>query len=347
MSDDIRKKSVMIGSMPHPQVGAALEALDRYPLSIPTWPQLPKRSFKEAMIPQCSGGMPGIAVDESEKRIWLQRDDGLVDKMTSFYENVLSDNRDAFALTEEYAAGLTAFLNQLKSNGAKLPVVKGQVTGPFTFGLGLNDNQGMPVWFDEQYRDIVIRGIEMKALWMAGQLGEYADKVIIFFDEPILSALGTPSYISIQDEDVISTFDGLSHALHEKGIVTGVHCCGNMDWGLLARTKIDIIAFDAYFFGDKVSLYPEQISAFLDSGGILAWGIVPTSDPEELKKIDTGILERKINQLTNLYVEKGFPEDKVRENIMLTPSCGMGSLGEEDAATVLRLLSEMTKIIAG
>ena len=347
MSDEIRKKSVMIGSMPHPEVGAAMEALDQYPLSIPTWPQLSKRSFKESMIPQCSGGLPGIAIDEGAKRIWLQRDDGLVDKMTSFYEDVVSDNFDAFALTEEYAAGLAAFVKQLESNGVRLPVVKGQVTGPFTFGLGLNDNEGKPVWFDEQYRDIVIRGIKMKALWMAGQLGRYADKVMIFFDEPILCALGTPSYISIRDEDVISAFDGLSDALHEKGVIAGVHCCGNMDWGLLARSKIDVIAFDAYFFGDKVALYPEELSAFLERGGILAWGIVPTSDPDELKKIDAGALEEKINQLTDRYLAKGFPEDKVRENMMLTPSCGMGPLGIEDCVTVLRLLGETTKAVWG
>ena len=334
----------MIGSMPHPEAGAALEVLNQYPLSIPTWPQLPKRSFKESMIPQCSEGMPGIAVDELQKRFWLQRDDDLVDKMTSFYENVVSENRDAFAMTEQYAAGLTAFIKQLESNGAKLPVVKGQVTGPFTFGLGLNDNQGMPVWFDEQYRDIVVKGIAMKALWMAEQLAKHADKVIIFFDEPIMSALGTPSYISIQDADVVAAFDELCDALHEKGIIAGVHCCGNMDWGLVARTKIDIIAFDAYFFGDKVSLYPEQISAFLDRGGILAWGIVPTSDPEEMKKIDADVLKERIDRLTNLYVEKGLAEDKTRENIILTPSCGMGSLGSEDAATVLRLLSETSQI---
>ena len=344
MSDDIGRKTTMIGSMPHLEAGAALEVLGQYPLAIPAWPQLSKRSFKESMIPQCSQGMPGIAVDESKKRFWLQRDDDLVDKMTSFYENVLSENRNAFALTEEYAAGLTAFLNQLESNGAKLPVVKGQVTGPFTFGLGLNDDQGMPVWFDKQYRDIVIKGLTMKALWMAEQLAVHADQVLIFFDEPIMSALGTPSYMSIQDADVVSAFDELCDALHEKGIIAGVHCCGNMDWGLLARTKIDIIAFDAYFFGDKVALYPEQISAFLDRGGILAWGIVPTSDPEELKKVDADALKQRINQLTKLYVEKGLPEKKTRENIMLTPSCGMGSLGIEDTATVLRLLSETTKL---
>ncbi len=166
---------------------------------------------------------------------------------------------------------------------------------------------------------------------------------MIFFDEPILCALGTPSYIGIGDKDVIAAFDELTDALHEKGVVVGVHCCGNMDWSLLTQTKIDVIAFDAYFFGDKVALYPEQISGFLDRGGILAWGIVPTSDPDELKKVDVGVLEEKIQGLTNLFVEKGIAEDSVRENIMLTPSCGMGPLNEEESVTVLRLLDEMIR----
>ncbi len=73
--------------------------------------------------------------------------------------------------------------------------------------MGLSDNEKKPIWFDINYRDIVIKGLTMKALWQIKRLEKYADNVIIFMDEPILSALGTPAYIGIQDDEVISSLD--------------------------------------------------------------------------------------------------------------------------------------------
>ena len=256
----ISGNTTMIGSMPQKSAAQALAALDRHPLTIPAWPQLPRRSFKEAMIPQYSEGFPGITVDEKEKRIWVQMNDQLIDSMTAFFEHVVAEDLDAFAVSEEYAAGLYAFLR--KHSEHKLPMAKGQVTGPFTFGLGLNDHEKKAVWFDGQYRDVVVNGLKLKALWQVRELKKAAQKVIMFFDEPILSALGTPAYISIQDEEVVAVLNELTGALHEVEALVGVHCCGNMDWGLLAKTDVDIIAFDAYFYGDKLSLYPDELNRF-------------------------------------------------------------------------------------
>ena len=347
MSGDFGLQSLMMGSMPQSDANAALEVLNQHPISIPTWPQLPARSFLEGMIPQYSEGMPAVVVEEDEKKIWLQTGEDLPDKMVVFYENVFSESLDAFAVTKEFAAGLTAFQSELETRNRTLPAVKGQVTGPFTFGLGVTDDEGRPVWFDEQYRDVIVKGLTMKALWMARELGRYAEKVIIFFDEPIVSALGTPSYVGIQDLEVIAVLDEMVDALHKEQITVGVHCCGNADWGLLARTSIDIIAFDAYSYGDRISLYPEHLSAFLDRGGILGWGIVPTGNSEELSRMHTGGLKEKIDGLVRLYGEKGIPEGSLRQNMILTPSCGMGSLTEEDSITVLSLLAEMTQIMRG
>jgi len=134
-------------------------------------------------------------------------------------------------------------------------------------------------------------------------------------------------------------------AVQKEGALAGVHCCGNMDWGLLAETKIDIIAFDAYFFGDKIALYPEQINKFLERGGILAWGIVPTSDADVLNKETPDTLKEKYIELLNLYEQKGIKTDLIKNKVMLTPSCGMGSgsLSIKDTETVLELLYELSK----
>jgi hypothetical protein len=330
----------MMGSMPHLTPEDAAKALEQCPLTIPAWPQLPKRSFKEAMIPQYTEAFPGIRVDEAENRIWVQVDAELPNSMAEFYEHVVEEHVEAFAVSEDYAAGLHFTLKQLAATNAKLPFLKGQVTGPFTFGLGLADQDRRSVWFDAQYRDIVLKGLGMKALWQIQQLQPYADQVVIFFDEPVLSALGTPAYMMIQDDDVIDSLNEVFEVAHNAGALVGVHCCGNMDWGLLASTTIDIIAFDGYFYGDKVALYPDQIASFLARGGMLASGLVPTGDVDKLHDETADSLKQKHEALIQEFVGKGIAEDMLRSQFLFTPSCGMGTLSESDTDLVLELLTK-------
>lgn len=337
-------QTTMIGSMPHATAEEAFKALEKFPLNIPSWPQLPQRSFLEGMIPQCSEGFPGIQYDPSQRRISIQRDNQLVQSMADFYEHVINDNAQALAISETYANGLHYFLGQLRESSSPLPFVKGQITGPFTFGLGLNDQEKTPVWFDEQYRDIVLKGLSLKAQWLIRELENYAQQVLLFMDEPILSAIGTPAYIAISDEQVIAGLNEVILAAHDAGALVGIHCCGNMDWGLLARTEVDIIAFDAYFYGDKIALYPELIESFLQRGGILAYGLVPTLEPDVLEKETLSSLQTRLESLLERFVNKGITENRLRRQMLFTPSCGMGSgsLTRQQTQHVLELLAGLS-----
>jgi len=341
-------QSTMIGSMPQLTAEEAYHVLQQYPLAIPAWPQLPKRSFKEAMIPQYSEGFPGIQVNEQEKRIWVERDEELPNHLAIFYEQVLAEDIDAFAISDDYATGLHYFLRQFATQSQQVPVLKGQVTGPFTFGLGLNDHDGRAVWFDEQYRDVVVKGLTMKALWQAREMQKYTQRLVIFFDEPILSALGTPVYIGISDDEVLASLNEVAHAVQNVGGLVGVHCCGNMDWGLLAQTDLNIISFDAYFYGEKVALYPAEINGFLKRGGLLACGLVPTGDAEKLHQETADSLQRKYEDLLQTFVKKGIAEAQLRQQTLFTPSCGMGSgsLSLDDSRRVLELLLQLVEKVS-
>ena len=265
-------QTTMIGSMPHRTAPEALAALDQYPLMIPAWPQLSQRSILEGMVAQCSEGLPGLHVDREQKRMWVQNDEDLPQHMAVFYEHFITENIDALAISPDYAAGLHAFLQKSLYGDEKLPWIKGQVTGPFTLGLGLTDQNKKAVWFDDQYRDIVLKGLGMKAQWQIRALQQRGRQVLLFLDEPILSALGTPAYMGISHDQVVTGLNAVIHAAQAAGARVGIHCCGNMDWGLLASTDVDIIAFDAYAYGEKVALYPDAINAFLQRGGTLAYG---------------------------------------------------------------------------
>lgn len=334
--------TAMIGSLPQKNPGEALAALSRNPLGVPTWPQLPKRSFKESMTVQYSEGFPGIVIDEKDKRISIDRNDKLLDEMAVFYDNVLSENVDSFAISADYAAGLHAFIDERSKSVTRIPLAKGQIVGPFTFGFGLSDNDSKAVWFDEQYRDVVIKGIAMKAVWQAKKFSAFADKVVIFMDEPIFSALGTPTYIGIENDHVVSCINEIAEQLHAVNASVGVHCCGNMDWSVLTATTLDILAFDAYSYGDKVSLYPDAINGFLERGGTLAWGIVPTALSEDINKETADSLIERVRSLETMFINKGVSTQLLRKQRIYTPSCGMGNLSETDAQRVLVLLEKLS-----
>ncbi len=335
--------TTMIGSLPCLTPAEALDLLERYPLTIPAWPQLPKRSFREGMLFQYSEGFPGIRIDEKERKIWIERNEDFPSACAAFYESVFSGDLEAFAVSGGHAGGLSAFIERYSAARKTLPAVKGQVTGPFTLGMSLSDQTGKAAWFDEECRDVVIKVLTKKALWQAGQFRSLAEDVIIFFDEPIFAALGTPAYIGISDDDVKRTYQEACDELHAAGAMVGIHCCGNMDWSLLARTAIDIISFDAYSFGDKVTLYAADIDAFLQRGGCLAWGLVPTGKPELADKETPARLLKKRDDLAGRFVEKGVARDRLMKQMLLTPSCGMGTLPLRSAERVLDVLHQLRR----
>ena len=69
-----------------------------------------------------------------------------------------------------------------------------------------------------------------------------------------------------------------ANTVKEAGGISGIHCCGNADWPSVLKSSIDILNFDAYGYFDAFAIYHSEVRGFLEKGGYLAWGIVPTTD---------------------------------------------------------------------
>jgi hypothetical protein len=88
-------------------------------------------------------------------------------------------------------------------------------------------------------------------------------------------------------------------------------------------------------------LYPKEISRFLDDGGTIAWGIVPTADFSGRETVD-GLFE-KLDQGLNRIQEWGFPREALARRSLLTPACGMGSMERPTSEKVLDLLASLSE----
>ena len=113
------------------------------------------------------------------------------------------------------------------------------------------------------------------------------EKVICFIDEPILSAFGSSTYVSVKREDVVALISEVIDAVHAEGAIAGIHCCGNTEWSILIDAGVDIVNFDAFGYGETIALYPDAVSRFITGGGLIAWGVVPTSPAIREQTVET------------------------------------------------------------
>lgn len=320
-----------IGSLPYIDAEKAVElSCNRF--DIPFWPQLPKRGFKENMYVQFAQGLPSLFIDDKKKKIYVDTTKDLSEGLGKLYEIYISNDYMSLGLTRDFAEGFCVFLDRVKD----LNHVKGQITGPVSLGLSIVDEKGKSIIYNDTLRDALIKLLEIKAAYQVDKLKVISKKIIIFIDEPYLTGFGS-SFVSIERPDVKSMLNSVIEKIHSKGALSGIHCCGNTDWSLLAETDIDIINFDAYAYLDSLLLYPESIKVFLKRGGYLAWGIVPTS--EDIAKETPESLFKKLVSGIDILTKKLVPKDLIISNSILAPSCGMGTLSEKLAEDIIAKLS--------
>lgn len=320
-----------IGSVPHTDPYEACKlVLDTF--DIPFWPQLPAISFRELMIPQFSEGMPFLKIDEQKESVWINGDG---DDLERFYENCSDDM--TLPISESYARGLHTFTQAIA--GKHFKFLKGHITGPLTFTLGLKDARGKPIYFDEELREIALLLLQAKIRWQVNVLKPFADRVIIFIDEPVLSALGSSNYLGVSPEEALRLLRATAGVIRDVDAISGVHCCSNADWTLVINSDVSIISFDAYDYLDAITLYPAELTAFLKNKGCLAWGIVPTTDAIR-NETTRSVRERLENGIGRL--SKALPSELLLSQILLTPSCGTGSRSVQESQKVFRILSELS-----
>ena len=331
-----------IGSLPFDQARLAVDFVLAADLDAPFWPQLPRRCFREQMIPQYAEGMPGVVIDEAAETV--RYDSSLkYEQLTAFLTQYMDEAAaNPFGLSPECAEGLHGFLEA--APGRSWGAVKGHVTGPVTFATGIVEPGRQMLYADPDLRDASVKLLSRKAQWQVDRLRARADRVIIFVDEPVLAAFGSSAYIGISEADVVELEREVFEAIRASGGLAGIHVCGNSDWSVIVRTGVDIINFDAYRYGPKLAIYADDVAGFLERGGCIAWGLVPTT-ADDLRKETCATLANRFRVAVKALTAKGLSESMIRDRSLLTPSCGCGSLNVEQAQRAFSLLGELRRTL--
>jgi len=342
--------TTLVGSMPHKDRKKVLELVfDNVP-QVPVWPQL--SSFpSEQMMVQYLEGLPGIREEgghlvcrtdapEFEQELYefyqafLEVEEGLRD---------LDDSR--FQMGAETGRTFFQFVEALKQVSSSFQAVKGQIVGPFTLLTTLKDHQDRVLIYNEELQDVVVKHLALKATWQVNRLKAFGRPVILFLDEPALAGFGSSAFIAISAELVHRLLQEVVEAVHQAGALAGTHICANTDWSLVYNCEVDVINFDAYNYFDKFALFEDPFREFMEKGRIVAWGLVPTNDPELIYRETSETLADLWLERIRQLAKPPLSLSGILSQSLFTPSCGCGGLSEQAAERVLLLTNGLGRLM--
>jgi hypothetical protein len=311
-----------VGSMPHADAAEALDVVLAAIPEAPIWPQLSGRGLNEQMEIQYSEGMPCRTIDREKGRMFFDTSGDYTDAFTEFYEAYIqacdpdegTGDVSSMALSEDFAAGIYELEQRLAAEGGKRPFVKCHTTGPCSFALTIVDENKRALWYNEEFRDVIIKALAMKCRWQIQKLEPFAGNVICFIDEPILAGFGSSTYVSVSRDEVLAALGELVEAIHAEGAIAGIHCCGNTEWSIPIDAGADIVNFDA------------------------------TSAEIRDQTVET-LVDHYEKMVDNLVAKSGLDRRLIYEQTILTGSCGTGSMEVVDAERVFAMTAELSQAL--
>lgn len=336
-----------VGSLPQTDKEEALQTIWSRVPKAPHWPQLPRLGAESALIGQYLNVLleTGVLDDVDNPKFQVEAEDW-TDRMTSFYELYLgaAEGDDSvlerFGFSQQGGEGFEAFCSNLQSQGTRgADLLKGQLTGPLSLGMQITDKNRRASYYDEALRDMLVKTLATHAEWQTKKLAQFGLPVLMMIDEPELYGFGASTHITLQREQLIEDLNSICMGITQSGGMAGVHVCAGTDWTLLFDSEVQVVNFDAYSYMQSMLVLAEPLQAFLTRGGILAWGIVPTNQVIEQETVES--LQARLEENIGELVQRGVDEELLRQQSMLTPSCGTGTLPVELAERVYRLLAEL------
>jgi hypothetical protein len=305
-----------MGGLPHRDAGEAAAFVLRH-MELPAIPSLPRRSPAEGSIAQAMVGMQGVTVGQYGS---IAVDATMVDPLAPVVTDL--DN-DAFV-------GFRTFLEQARSVGHTGPV-KWQFVGPVTFGIALM-RAGVPMSeaFESSVRCVRTR---LQHMLDAVSAALPTSQQLVIIEEPALVEMMQPGF-PIAPDTAIDLVSGALAAV-ETSAVSGLHVCGFADIPSQLAAGPKILSLPVR---QEVAESAGYLVRFMEDGGYIAWGVVPTSGP-----IVTSA-ERPWRQLCALWcelVQRGADPVMLRRQAIITPECGLAAHTPAVADRVFRFAAEV------
>jgi hypothetical protein len=228
-------------------------------------------------------------------------------------------------------ASLRSFVDlAAKVNLDGLPV-KWQFVGPVTLGIELIRSGVDTASAFRQASTIVRTKLEELSDLVTEAMPNSPQLVVL--DEPWFSDLMSPGF-PIPPDEAVDIVSSAMAALPTSSVV-GVHCCAPCDIAMLLASGPSVISVPVS--ADLVE-WAGYITRFLDDGGIVAWGVIPTDGP-----IPTSA-DRSWRALSDVWcslVQLGCDPVLLRQQSLVSPQCGLSEHSVAVARRIARLTSDV------
>jgi hypothetical protein len=224
-------------------------------------------------------------------------------------------------LTEAFSLDYHRFLGKDLS---RYVAIRGQVIGPISLGLKVVDQDRKPILYHEEVREILFDFIQKKVNRQYQELREKHPHAFVWMDDPGLGLIFSAfsGYNEAQGKEDLDRFlSGLEGP-------AGVHLCAKPDWDFLLKSRLDILSFDSFSCGALIVNYP-SLRDFLNRGGVISWGIVPTyTELLEHETVDS--LMKQLETFWESLVQKGVDQEKlVRQSLLAPATCNLMNPDQE------------------
>lgn len=318
--------------MPHKDVERAID--QALSLDIPFWPQLPHYNYYEDMYVQASEHFPGIILDLENRTLRFSTDKF----MAELEETMLRfEDPEYFDISSTYSVVYPRFLELDLSDR---PAIRGQLEGPVSFGLNVQDQDARPILFDDTVRPFMFEFMARRINVQLARLKMLNRNAFMFVDEPGLQFLFS-AMAGYGDQAARGDMEEFFSMVDRP---RGVHLCGNPDWDFLLALDLDVLSLDVYTNGEIFSSYASSIGRFLDRGGRLVWGIVPTNwEPFEKEDIET--LDKRLKEIWGVLGKKGIDLDFLLSRSLLSPAtcCLVNPDGEKTVEKAFRVINRLSE----
>jgi len=318
-------KTTAMGILPHKDVDKALElALG---LDISFWPQLPNVSFYEDMYVQASQHFPGIVVDTDNKKIHFDSAK-FVRELVDYSEKMAEP--ETFTLSEGYS---TVYHRFLAEDLGGYTAIRGQLIGPVSFGFRVTDEENRPIIYNDEVKALLFDFIQRKVNAQCGELQEKNPNAFVWLDEPGLGWVfsGLSGYSDIQaKKDYRDFLDGIEE-------IKALHLCANVNLPYLLEMGTELLSFDAYQIEVMPEEYATAAARFINNGGIISWGIVPTDSLSLNTETPENTVELLMDYWKVISEKSSLSMKQVAEQALIAPArCCLKNMGQVGASDETR-----------
>jgi hypothetical protein len=316
-----------IGSLPFTSAASAILAVAEFSPEVPFWPQLPQLSERERFIGQGLGILTG-SIEPRSDGYGYQVKDGQIDAVLEAL------HRSTGELSQENAVGFCAFEEAFSLQYFMQAIaVKGQIAGPITLSTYLG-HQGKSFLADPALFAAIAFHVSQMVRWQTDRLKSAGLPVLMFVDEPALCLEGA-GYIN--EETRLSALEATLQEARSCGAYAGLHCCAVRPFERMYRAKPDILSFDADE-GLELFFAGSDARNFLNRGGMVGYGIVPTGSTSDSASIFSRWLQAA-SQAGDLQQFSG--------SALITATCGLGLLDVSAVKESFEVAHGVSKLIRG